>query len=234
MLRALHRPKPAKMNASEAHAHFLDALAPPRVPPSSVCWIIQFVSYFALEDAHSRHETFQRRNVTRKKYVLFPNIRHTCDLYSFGCILDRSIAIHILKIASSFYSSFPLGAVIEISILQMICMTHEQSHSLAVCSAKVSLRGKAEHDAEVYIRYFPSDRTFARHTERTREDENGNGNRGNCGKATSLASLSAARDAKWRSHWIPWDKGSGRARRHTGICFTIELESLWIRPTGEG
>lgn len=49
----------------------------------------------------------------------------------------------------------------------------------------------------------------------------------------SLASLSAARDAKWRSHWIPWDKESGRAGRGAGgFVFTIELELPWIPREG--
>lgn len=80
---------------------------------------------------------------------------------------------------------------------------HERARIPAVFrshSARKFRSGMTASDAEVYIRYFPNDRTFARRTERTRE-EGGNGNRrGNCGKATSLASLSAARDAKWRSH----------------------------------
>lgn len=87
------------------------------------------------------------------------------------------------------------------------------------------LFGKTANDVEVYIRYFPSDRTFARRTERTREEDGNENLRGNCGKATSLASLSAARDAKWRSHWIPWDKGSGRADARRGDLFH---DRAWI------
>lgn len=91
--------------------------------------------------------------------------------------------------------------------------------------------GMTASDVEVYIRYFPSDRTFARRTERTREEGGNGGNRrSNCGKATSLASLSAARDAKWRSHWIPWDKGS---RTERGDLFHdrawIASSPLWTR-----
>lgn len=78
-------------------------------------------------------------------------------------------------------------------------------------------------DAEVYIRYFPSDRTFARRTERRRE------------KTGTRAAATVGKRRRWLRYQLlgmrngeaiefPETKGAAGRDAAAGICFTIELE----------
>lgn len=107
-------------------------------------------------------------------------------------------------------------------------LASEPSRNPAVFRSRLDYtRSFRLESAEVCIRYFPSDRTFARRAERTKEKQAATA-AATVGKPTSLASLSAAREMAKPLNSLR--QREQRARRDTGFVSRSSLNCLESPP----